>query len=393
VRPYETIPHVKVGAPPGAIPVVTAAVLGLYLASCATSATDWQRINANVSGSYIHGIAADPEGDVWLVGEESPSAASTSAVAFLNRHGTWSNIPIPSNGTGALAITALSPSDAWAVGSPDVAGHPLIDRWDGVRWKPGPPLPAPSLDTQIGLDTVSATSSSDVWVAGYRSPLKKELAIAAAVAAHWDGTLWRFTDVPKAGELDEIVDISPRDVWAVGSSTYGAALLEHWDGAAWSIESTLPIMGELAGISVLNSADIWVVGYQDHEAQDMRPLIEHWDGKSWSNASPSIGAGQLTRISAISANDAWAIGDTGYAFSPSPASSLTLPPSALPSGFQNVPVVLAPPPPPLIAHWDGHSWGEQPAPPIVGLSGVLEESDGTVIITGDDAAFSSGPNS
>jgi hypothetical protein len=56
------------------------------------------------------------------------------------------------------AISALTPTDAWAVGQ-TASQRPLIAHWNGKSWKqvPSPDLPG------YGLSGVAAISATDAW--------------------------------------------------------------------------------------------------------------------------------------------------------------------------------------------------------------------------------------
>ena len=81
-------------------------------------------------------------------------------------------------------VAAISPGDAWAVGSTAQAGHgntqdePLVLHWNGVHWRR---VTVPGL-AGFYLTAVAASSASDVW------------AFAASAnggnpeAVRWDGT-------------------------------------------------------------------------------------------------------------------------------------------------------------------------------------------------------------
>ena len=70
----------------------------------------------------------------WAVRETGTSTSLSTLV--LRWTGTsWSRVFIPSVGSDAKvwAVTALSSSDAWAVGTAD--GKTLILHWNGTVWK------------------------------------------------------------------------------------------------------------------------------------------------------------------------------------------------------------------------------------------------------------------
>ncbi len=74
-------------------------------------------------------------------------------------------------------MTAISASDAWAVGS-DLAlstTKTLIMHWDGRAWDQ---IASPAPGSSSGLTSVAATSASNVWAVGtYNNGIGQVLAI------------------------------------------------------------------------------------------------------------------------------------------------------------------------------------------------------------------------
>src|SRR5262249_6092707 len=90
------------------------------------------------------------------------------------------------------------------------------------------------------LDGVSALSPTDAWAVGSVQTPKR----ARPLAEHWDGTAWREVKTPMDGRhirlLHDVVAISHDDAWAVGTEiSLGTgtvhSLTEHWDGTTWSV--------------------------------------------------------------------------------------------------------------------------------------------------------------
>ena len=79
--------------------------------------------------------------------------------------------PSPDGGGYLNGVTAISRTDAWAVGliasgGPGNSGAtttPLIEHWDGTSWDQVP-CPVPASGGQF--NSVSATSPTDVWAVG-----------------------------------------------------------------------------------------------------------------------------------------------------------------------------------------------------------------------------------
>src|SRR5262249_30883659 len=149
----------------------------------------------------------------------------------------------------------------WAVGYYQGCGtdEPLTMHWDGSAWS----IVANGADCSSKLYAVSGLSSSDVWAVG--SYLSDQ-----TFTIHWNGSVWSVVPgapVQTSNELRGIVALGADDVWAAGDrDTYGSnqnTLVTHWDGSQWSAVSS-PNPGadinELEGISDAGPGSLWAVG-------------------------------------------------------------------------------------------------------------------------------------
>jgi hypothetical protein len=207
-------------------------------------------------------------------------------------------------------IAALSPSEAWAVGS---AGDPLepsdvvIQRWDGIEWTN---VEAPSPGSFINeLRGVDASGPNDVWAVGRTSSGFGE----SPLVLHFDGTDWLEVELPDEvdGSLNDVAAIAPNDVWVVGSVGDPAASLEqavalHWDGQLWAVVDIRRAIGGgkalLRDLDAVSATDLWVVGYQHNQ-----PLILRFDGQAWGE-SPTEVSGQLAAVEGFTTGEAFAVG-------------------------------------------------------------------------------------
>jgi len=138
---------------------------------------------------------------------------------------------------------------------------------------PGQPT---SPGNEADLQGVAVLSACDVWVVGWsaRGPLIE----------HWNGLRWKVlaSPGPESGEFSSVSAVSPASIWAVGSYADGAAtkvLIAHWDGKSWRRAAGPRLAGQrtiLTGIRAVSDRDAWAVGI----AQD-KALILHWNGTSW----------------------------------------------------------------------------------------------------------------
>ncbi|HEU5438436.1 MAG TPA: hypothetical protein VFU88_04025 [Ktedonobacterales bacterium] len=296
------------------------------------------------------------------------------------------------------------------------------------------------------LSAVSALSPSSAWAVGVNYSEGDTIGPVDSLIEQWDGSAWRVVANSGHGTLNGIAAISPRDIWAVGGqlnySAGAGALLMHWDGTTWSVVPSAQPAGAkfatLSGVAAIASDDVWAVGGQQIDDDGQRPaplLVEHWDGASWQivsspplppSAAPNNG-GSFTAVTRIpGTNQLWAVGDwhawinlgrgqpliehwTGTAWQvvPSPA----LPKGAMGGGWNSV-VALSvtnawavgsyaskssPMDHPLIAHWDGTRWQNVMANPdvygnlhSVAAAGANDARAAGLLMTGPGASSGTG---
>jgi hypothetical protein len=246
-------------------------------------------------------------------------SASAAAWSVTARAAAATTLP------GTLyAVSADSPSDAWAVGraitTPGVA-HTLTMHWNGQAWS-RVKSPNPNKNSNILL-AVSADSSTDAWAVGDVGATSCEPSCENSLIEHWNGTAWSVTKAPKVGNLDQLNGVearSPTDVWAVGRdcaanckpTSMGTevwdALILNWNGTAWTqVPSPEPnsLVNVLTAVNADSATDVWAVGYDGTGT-----LTEQWNGSAWSQV-PSPDPAQSTvldGVSVISSTDVWAVG-------------------------------------------------------------------------------------
>lgn len=297
---------------------------------------------------------------VTLLGASSGVAfASVSSNVYC---GKWSLVPSPSPGPGVnnlYGVSAVATNDVWAVGDADTSGggggfNPLTEQWNGSQWSAVPSPIAPGSYASI-LYSVSATSSTNAWAAGYYTLPSGG---SYTYIEHWDGSQWHITPSPSPGPsvgiLYGISTISSTNVWAVGyyatPSGDGYTLIEHWDGSQWStIPSPNPSQSTniLYGVSALSSTNVWVAGYYSPPSGGTYTLIEHWDGSHWnivSSPNPGININYLYGASATSSGDVWAAGNY-YSTSHSHTNT-------------------------LVEHWNGSRWRKMSSPSPGGFANL-----------------------
>jgi hypothetical protein len=154
--------------------------------------------------------------------------------------GAWTTVPIPTGVNGSLAaVTSTSDTDAWAVGNENgragtlVGAKVLIDHWDGTAWSQVATPTTPQ--NTATLYAVSASSPSDAWAVGRDSNARSSF---QPLGLHWNGTAWSVSPSLASalgGTLAVgVTDITPTDAYAIGGGLGSAhtGLVAHWDGTS-----------------------------------------------------------------------------------------------------------------------------------------------------------------
>ncbi|MEO8285002.1 MAG: S-layer homology domain-containing protein [Chloroflexota bacterium] len=265
--------------------------------------------NVGLRQSFFYGVTAISSSDVWAVGYYLRDNISRYRTLIEHWDGTtWSVVPSPNSSPTSgqdnnllLAVDAVSSSDVWAVGVINTTGYfgpyeTLTLHWNGNVWSV---VPSPNLGTTTYLSAVTAISASDAWAVGYSITN-----IYQTLTLHWDGSVWGIVPSPnpQAGnELMSVDAISSNDVWAVGTT------IMHWDGGIWSVVPS-PSVGGLRGVAAVSTADVWAVGSRVDNGYEKLAL--HWNGSTWSEA-PNPGVGGLNGVAALSSSDVWGAGAYG----------------------------------------------------------------------------------
>jgi hypothetical protein len=247
--------------------------------------------------SELTAVAAISPTAAWAVGFGYTGARQVTV--FMGWDGIkWRYLPTPV-GAAYGRLTAMSAHDIWLVGwaGPTKSmpkSHTMIQRWNGSNWTIVP-APYEFKHRKLGLGAVGGSSSSNVWAVGsYQSgPDRSDL---SPVIEHWDGTRWRVQPSPNPtgahGEtgLDSVAVLSGNSALAVGSAwgSHGAIpLLERWDGVHWTAVPSRLREGvtdpTLIAVAAVGPRYAWAVGEAtlQPKSQDKHiTLIEKWNGTS-----------------------------------------------------------------------------------------------------------------
>jgi hypothetical protein len=244
-----------------------------------------------IDGSFLQSVTAVSASDAWAVGWFYGYGGENSWTLILHWNGRrWTRVPSPNpsfRGFNVLTgVTALSTTNAWAVGGDEKNGN-LIAHWNGTRWRKvsSPHVPYGS------FGGVTATSASDALTVG--NSCVSSLCADGTVAAHWNGTTWARVPIPNphSASLNGVSADSRMSAWAVGSYFTGnyvqEALILRWDGTAWTRVASPNPGGaagtELEGVSAISRSNAWAVGTASWFSNP-RTVILHWNGTSWTQS-------------------------------------------------------------------------------------------------------------
>jgi hypothetical protein len=248
--------------------------------------SDWSVVpTPQISGrnAYLSATEALAPNDVWAVGWTATAANADSHRLIEHWNGRrWSIIP-GANGAphGELVgVSADSRGDLWAAGYAKRNGGaaaPFVERWDGDHWKR---VPNPARMHQAGA--IAVVSAHDVWVSSG----------GGERLDHWNGNRWTSFSMGNSHnypfrEVYALAASPSHDVWGAGYTIRGpdisdVPLAEHWNGAAWHVVRSAHhwpgIATEFSAIADITPSNIWAVGTF---AGDARMLAEHWNGTAF----------------------------------------------------------------------------------------------------------------
>ena len=187
----------------------------------------------------------------------------------------WTIVSAPPTGQNAnlQGVSAVSDSDAWAVGLPTApptrASAPRCSSTTGTAW-PGPRSPRRPPRVTPPWSAVSASSATDAWAVGHTQVNKSGF---APLALHWNGTAWSVSpsaatalSASDSASRTGVADISPTDAYAIGGGLAPPSdSLAQWNGTTWSrVTVPLPnndnIQHQAERDIRRRPGDVWIVG-------------------------------------------------------------------------------------------------------------------------------------
>jgi hypothetical protein len=181
-------------------------------------------------------ISALSATDIWVVGTTVNTTTGTTTAEALHFNGTaWAVVPMQQPGTNTPtigAVTAISATDAWAVGEDIGAtsapgGSTLIEQWNGAKWSI---VPSPTPGADPGLTGVAARGSGDVYAVGNNLPSING-GVVQGLVLRWNGSTWSQDTDPTDGTYSPLFAAATvpgaANEWAVGTLSNASLILSH----------------------------------------------------------------------------------------------------------------------------------------------------------------------
>jgi len=193
---------------------------------------------------WLRSVTAIAHNDVWAVGLRWAANGAESPLTMHFNGRSWAQVPSPKLLPGRpedqawlVSVSGAGAHDVWAAGwYGDVAVGPrprtLIEHWNGARWAVIP-SPNPGADPNgNALWGIAAVSPHDAWAVGSIGGTIDPYPTTKPLIAHWNGAAWSRVPAPGTGQLLGVAaQRSGRGITAAGVSTaspaYLAPLTEH----------------------------------------------------------------------------------------------------------------------------------------------------------------------
>ena len=315
-------------------------------------------------------VSSDGARGAWAVGSIVYGSGYGGGFIEHRTHGRWSLVPAAVFPHSRLAwltdVIAISPRNAWAVGSvptggalcdlPDSNGcHALVEHWNGRAWTAYPIGLHPG-----GLNEVARVPhTTHLWAVGgtARSPLAGGT-WGPPLIAHSKGQRWTFTRLPTRwpnSQASSVAAVADNNVWVFGDLIHqgpasdpktgwaDATLTWHWNGHHWDVTRwPSPPPAESPGLGVAavpGTRQLWAYGsITNLHTYSSTTLTERYTHGRWqvipSPNCAGASSSQLAALAAIGPSDVWAVGTCYRGIHPFP----------------------------LTEHYDGHHWHIIPAP-------------------------------
>ena len=232
------------------------------------------------SATVLYGVAAFGSNDIWAAGGSQATGALEQSYLIHWDGSAWTQAAspnVPKFSTNLTAVAGSSSTDVWSVG--DAYGIPssnyqtLAEHWDGSAWTI---VPTQTPTGHSGrLNAVTALSPTDAWAVGQYVNGSS----LVPLTEHWNGSGWTTVPAPDPGGgsvfLLGVTAVSSTEVWAVGEIARGKRVVTYalrWDGTAWKVAKSQNVPKRAAtlfnGVAAIPGAGLWAVG-GDASAKDV----------------------------------------------------------------------------------------------------------------------------
>jgi hypothetical protein len=276
---------------------------------------------------YLDGIDVLSATDAWAVGDVTYAPegvlASTDILHWNGKH--WQAVASTDPGgpfqqNQLVAVSAASAKDIWAVGNYSTGGyqHTLTEHWNGKAWATVP-SPGASGPYNADLYAVTATSPTNAWAGGSACAAG---GVCTQLILHWNGKHWSAVKLPAVkgwpyGIIQGLSSYGGKHpgAWAVGSLQSlisDQELILHWNGHAWQLTALqkAPADSAFAGVDAFSATSAIAVG-TDYLSGETG-FIARWNGKHWvahmARPFPGLTSSDFYGVGGSSCADAWAVG-------------------------------------------------------------------------------------
>jgi hypothetical protein len=137
----------------------------------------------------LWGLGAGPGGAVWAVGGSHNNAGTAfTPLSMVWNGSSWRKVAVPAPANSTLTgVTFIPGGTAWATGNSGDGVHTLILHWTGTAWKQ---VASPSPGYLNYASAVSALSASNAWAVGVKAVDVSGTGVWRTLILHWDGRAW-----------------------------------------------------------------------------------------------------------------------------------------------------------------------------------------------------------
>ncbi|MBA2680749.1 MAG: hypothetical protein H0U76_20430, partial [Ktedonobacteraceae bacterium] len=231
----------------------------------------------------LNAVTAISATDAWAVGTEDDTTIGTQLLILHWDGKSWNfaSAPHPTGTSTLMSVSALNNHMVFAVGvhtNGPVTSTALIEQWNGTHWSidttPQPPI--------SGLNGVAIGSSSSALAVGR---VRTNTGTDETLTEFFNGSFWHIVPSPNRGAFSTILSsvdfANTHEAWAVGKTTASNAqnnvLVLHWNGSGWNVVSApnKGVASQFNAVAVDHMSGVaWGVGYYKPTTNTLRTLVE-----------------------------------------------------------------------------------------------------------------------